>query len=50
MITTGCNSKSDRQIEFFEVDLRQCTVSFDAGEVVTDVGLLPIQQLDLSIE
>lgn len=49
MIATGCNSKSDHQFEFFEVDRRKCTVSFDAGEVVTDAGLLPIRQLDLQL-
>ncbi len=49
MIATGCISKSDRQFQLFDVDCRQCTVSFDAGEVVTDAGLLPIRQLDLQL-
>lgn len=37
------------QLELFEVDRQQVTMTFDGGEVVSDAGLLPIRELDLEL-
>ena len=45
MTATECT----RQLELFEVGRQTVTVDWDAGQVVTDAGLLPLRQLDLSL-
>ena len=42
MDDTGCS----RQLELFEVNRQQVTVTFDGEQIVSDAGLLPIRQLD----
>ena len=39
---TGC----PQQLELFEVNRQQVTVTFDGEQIVSDAGLLPIRQLD----
>ena len=34
------------QLQLFEVGRQQVTMTFDGGQVVSDVGLLPIRELD----
>ena len=42
MDDTGC----PQQLELFEVNRQQVTVTFDGEQIVSDAGLLPIRQLD----
>ena len=42
MDETGC----PRQLELYEVNRQQVTVTFDGEQIVSDAGLLPIRQLD----
>jgi len=42
MDDTGC----PQQLELFEVNRQQVTVTFDGEQIVSDPGLLPIRQLD----
>lgn len=39
-------TQCSRQLELFEVNRQQVTVTFDGEQIVSDAGLLPIRQLD----
>ncbi len=40
------DTQCSRQLELFEVNRQQVTVTFDGEQIVSDAGLLPIRQLD----